>query len=136
MSFREEKHECCLEISRYIVMCCIKFSERRSTFILFKNICHMKVVRLFWLRQKSYSESTLDAHGYCVNVLHHVNIFPAGLYLLKVNNRRTRTRYEICSKSIIRTPERRHWRRFGAFIVNFGHISHLVLMLLLLTLNM
>ena len=96
----------------------------------------MKVVRLVWLRQKSYSESTLDAHGYCVNVLHHVNIFPAGLYLLKVNNRRTRTRYEICSKSIIRTPERRHWRRFGAFIVNFGHISHLVLMLLLLTLNM
>ena len=34
------------------------------------------------------------------------------------------------------TPERRHWRRFGVFIVNFEHISHLVLVFLLLTLNM
>ena len=36
----------------------------------------------------------------------------------------------------IKTPERRHWRYSGAFIVNFGHISHLVLEFLLLTLNM
>ena len=28
-------------------------------------------------------------------------------YLLKVNNRNTRTRYEICSKLTIKTPERR-----------------------------
>ena len=28
------------------------------------------------------------------------------------------------------------WRHFGAFIVNYDHISHLVLLLLLLTLNM
>ena len=37
----------------------------------------------------------------------------AGIYLLKVNRRRT-----------------------GVFIVNFEHISHLVLVFLLLTLNM
>ena len=30
----------------------------------------------------------------------------------------------------------RHWRRSGIFIVNFEHISHLVLVFLLLTLNM
>ena len=30
----------------------------------------------------------------------------------------------------------RQWRRSGIFIVNFEHISHLVLMFLLLTLNM
>ena len=30
----------------------------------------------------------------------------------------------------------RRWRRSGIFIVNFEHISHLVLVLLLLTLNM
>ena len=30
--------------------------------------------------------------------------------------------------------ERRHWRRFGVFIVNFEHISHHVLVILLLTL--
>ena len=34
---------------------------------------------------------------------------PAGIYLLKVNNRSTRTRCEICSKLTIKTPERRHW---------------------------
>ena len=62
--------------------------------------------------------------------------FPVGIYLLKVNNRNTRTRCEICSKLTIKTPERRHWRRSGVFIVNFEHISHLVPVFLLLTLNM
>ena len=32
------------------------------------------------------------------------------------------------------TAERRHWRRVGVFVVNFEHISHLVLVFLLLTL--
>ena len=41
----------------------------------------------------------------------------------------------MCSKLTINTPERRHWRRSGVFIVNFEHISHLVLVFLLLTLN-
>ena len=31
---------------------------------------------------------------------------------------------------------RRQWRRSGVFIVNFEHISHLVLVFLLLTFNM
>ena len=61
--------------------------------------------------------------------------YPAGVYLLKANNRNTRTRCEICSKLTINAPERRHWRRSGVFIVNFEHISHLVLVFLLLTLN-
>ena len=60
---------------------------------------------------------------------------PADIYLLKVNNRNTRTRCEICSKLTINTPESRHWRRSGVFIVNFEHISHLVLVFLLLTWN-
>ena len=33
--------------------------------------------------------------------------FPAGIYLLKVNNRNSGTRCEICSKLIIKIPERR-----------------------------
>ena len=41
---------------------------------------------------------------------------PAGIYLLKVNNRNT--------------------RRSGIFVVNFEHISHIVLVFQLLTLNM
>ena len=46
--------------------------------------------------------------------------FPTGIYLLKVNNRNTRASCEICSKLTIKTPERRQWRRFGVFIVNFN----------------
>ena len=34
---------------------------------------------------------------------------PAAIYLLKVNNRNTRTRCEICSKLTIKIPERRQW---------------------------
>ena len=41
----------------------------------------------------------------------------------------------MCSKLTIKTPEQHHWRRSGIFIVNFEHISHLVLVFLLLTLN-
>ena len=61
---------------------------------------------------------------------------PAGIYLLKVNNRNTRTRGEICTKLTIKSLERRQWCRSGIFLVNFEHISHLVLVFLLLTLNM
>ena len=53
------------------------------------------------------------------NTLHHL---PADIYLLKVNNRSTRTRCEICSKLTKKIQERRH--RSGVFFVNFEHISH------------
>ena len=63
--------------------------------------------------------------------------YPAGIYLLKVNNRNTRKRCQICSKLTIKTPEQRHsWRHSGVFIVKFEHISHLLLVFLLLTLKL
>ena len=62
--------------------------------------------------------------------------YPAGNYLLKVNNRNTSTRCEICSSLTINTPERLQWRRSGVIIVNFEHIPHIALVFLLLTLNM
>ena len=62
-------------------------------------------------------------------------IYPAGTYLFKVNNRNTRSNCEICSKLTVKTTKQRHWRRSGVFIVNFEHISHLVLVFLLLTFN-
>ena len=49
----------------------------------------------------------------------------AAIYLLKVNNRNLRTKCEML----------RGWRRSGVFIFNFKYISHLVPVLLLLTLN-
>ena len=54
-------------------------------------------------------------------------IYPAVNFMFKVSNRNTVTRYEMCSKLTIKTPERRQWRGSGVFIVNFEHISHLVL---------
>ena len=62
--------------------------------------------------------------------------FPAGIYLLKVDNRNTKTRCEICSKITKKTRKRRHGSHSGVFTVKFEHNSHLVLVLLLLTLNM
>ena len=52
--------------------------------------------------------------------------------MFKVNNRHTRTRYEICSELTIKTPERQQWRHSGVFIVNFEHILHLALVFILL----
>ena len=60
---------------------------------------------------------------------------PAGNYMFKVNIRNTRTSCEMCSKLTIKISERRQWQRSGIFIVNFEHISHLVLVFLLLTLS-
>ena len=61
---------------------------------------------------------------------------PVNIYLFKVYNRTTRTRCEICSELTIKTPEKRHWCRSSVFNINFEHLSHLVLVFLLLTLNM
>ena len=59
----------------------------------------------------------------------------AGIYLLKVHNRNTKTKCEICLALTIKTPERRQWRRSSVLIVNFEHISLLVLVFLWLTLR-
>ena len=61
--------------------------------------------------------------------------FPV-VYLLKVNNRNTRTRCKICSKLTIKTPERHELHPSAFFNVNFEHDSHPVLVFVLLTLNM
>ena len=64
--------------------------------------------------------------------------YPADIYLLKVNNRNIRTRYETCSKLTLKTPvfNLKFLYSLFVFLLNFQHISHLVLVLLLLTLNM
>ena len=56
--------------------------------------------------------------------------------MLKVNNRNGRTKCEICSKLTIKTAKRRQCCRSGVFVVNFEHISYLVLVFAWLTLNM
>ena len=59
----------------------------------------------------------------------------ANTQLFEVNSINIRNRCEISSKLTIKTPKRRHWLCSGVFIVNFEHISHLLLVFLLLTLN-
>ena len=75
-----------------------------------------------------------------LDTFHAVGMFnsanPTGNYKFKVSNRNSRTRCEICSKLTIKTAERRHWRCSDVFTVYFEHISHRVLVYLLLTLNM
>ena len=48
---------------------------------------------------------------------------PVGIYLLKVNNRNTRTRCEICSKLTTKTPEQHQWHNSDIFIVNLEHVN-------------
>ena len=48
-----------------------------------------------------------------------LNKYSAGIYLLKVNNRNTRTKCEVCLKLTTKIPERHHWCRSGIFVVNF-----------------
>ena len=69
-------------------------------------------------------------------MLQYQSPFPNDIDLPKVNNRNTKTRCEICSKLTIKIAEGRQWRCSGILIVNFEHISHLVLVFLLFTLNM
>ena len=77
----------------------------------------------------------LKYSGQVSGCLMHIKVNVLGIYLFKVNNRNSRTRCEICSKLTIKTPERRQWHLSGVVIVNFEHISHLLLVFLLLTLS-
>ena len=54
------------------------------------------------------------------------DIKPAGNYMFKVNKENARTKSQICSRLTTKTPG-----RSGIFIVNFEHVSNLVLVFLL-----
>ena len=94
----------------------------------------------FWLLMFLFSFFFLFCDRTCVRKskanTFDESIKPAVIYLLKVNNRNTRTRCEKYSKLTIKTPERRQWHCSGIFIVNFKHNLHPVLVFLLVTLKM
>ena len=62
--------------------------------------------------------------------------YPADIYMLKFNNKSTRTTCEICSELSVKTPERPHWCRFVVFTVCYERNLNLVLVFVLLILNM
>ena len=63
-----------------------------------------------------------------VQALHQ---YPDVIYLLKVNNRDTRTICEIRSDATIDTPKKLQWRRSNVYIVNLEQISYIALFSLL-----
>ena len=63
--------------------------SRKETYTEDINRCNMFDIRCSYLPQQSKKANN-----------------PVGIYLLKVNNRNTRTRCEICSKLTIKKPER------------------------------
>ena len=68
----------------------------------------------------------------------HVNVSgwkEAADLLVQSSNLNTKERWEISPKLTVKTPERRHWRLSGVFIVNFEHISRILQAFSLLTLN-
>ena len=48
---------------------------------------------------------------------------PTNILLLKVNNKNTRKRCEICLELTLKTPEARFWNRSSSFIVDFEQVK-------------
>ena len=91
-----------------------------------------------------YRNITLNVHGSWMQKFHSSFIFlfvsrfsftgtKSTFTCSKSSNRNTRKRCKICSKLTMKIPKRHHCCRSGVFIVNFEHISRLVLVFLLLT---
>ena len=78
------------------------------------------LVNLRYPMRNSDMSSSKDYKSREENYLLYWCHFPAGIYLLIVNNRNTITRFEICSKFTIKTLERRHCS--SVFIVKFEHV--------------
>ena len=72
-----------------------------------------------------YQKNILSKKGYFQLKLKGVESNPSRQSHDRSNNRNTRTKFEICSKLTVKPSKRRKWFRFGRFIVNFEHISHL-----------
>ena len=65
----------------------------------------------------------------------NIGRYRTGIYSFNVNNGNTQRMCEICSKLTIKTPEQRHWRPSGVFLINSEQISNNIMVFLLLTLN-
>ena len=101
------------------------------------NICFKRawlVTSIWTLFLKKLPNTIIKVFTFSSKIKHvHLNTWrrsknvpkiPANIYFLKINNRNIRKWCKICSKSIMKTPERRHLSRSGVFIANFEHISH------------
>ena len=100
----------------------MSFSNLRFDFLLENSLS--KGFTLYLLQDIWY----LVKYVICLMLFYKGFYYPASIYLLNDNNRSTRASSEICTKLTIK-------RRSGVFVDNFVHISHIVLVFLLLTLS-
>ena len=105
-------------------------------FLLYIYNCWLFIIHLLkaFFTLKAFSHY-MPLHGYVhcpiINSISYIANSSNRHLLVQSYNKNTRTMCETCS-NIIKT---RRWRRSGVFIVNSEQISHIFLVLLLLTLN-
>ena len=99
-------------------------------FIFSKRTSHLTISSekngeiLAWYRHEILYWKCMPLVSRFTNYLYcwiYSSYIPADIYLLKVDNRNTRTGFEICLKLTIKTPERR--RRSSVSIVNFEQVN-------------
>ena len=73
---------------------------------LILHVCFCKHLFIRNKRRRNQVQIKIHSVNHKINFYRQSN-FSASIYLLKVNNRNTRTRFEICSSLTIKTPERR-----------------------------
>ena len=104
-----------------------------SVFVSFQStILRLLSITIKWIELWTFNKIPTEWLNCCKSITECYN--PVRFYLPKDNNRNTKTMDEICSKLIIKAPERRQWRHSGVFIVDFEQILHIILVFLLLTL--
>ena len=136
--------KCCCQQTDAVVF---KIKEVTATSLLSQNVflfCRVKLQ--FYMQKNTHTQTTylinpsiksrdktviMHLMQECTNLIFFMKLkstaytflyelipLPANKHLLKVNNRNTRVRCEICSSLTIKAPERRQCRRSGVFIVN------------------
>ena len=80
---------------------CLKFYGNDNRLFLFCMACFW-VLRTYGMLKKSKKLKKGNVGGEPEGLI--ISGFPAGIYLLKVNYRNTRTSCEICSKLTIKIP--------------------------------
>ena len=107
-------------------VCLENFGKHQKNILYEINAGFLYSVLKMLVREFSEKTNTAD-----MLVLHHA-AFAAGIYSFKVNSGNARPMCEICSKLLIKTHTTL-MTSFWCFIVNFKHISHIVLVCSLLT---
>ena len=131
-----------LDLAIYTDLFTLTFQVRFQVMIKIESVCglalpkkvHSQILRtkLAWT-WTDHEQCTANEYGPALPKVH--DPVPNWHFPLKVNIRNNRVRSEIFWKLTIKTPEWRQWRPYSVFIIDFEHISHLVLVLLMLILN-